>query len=165
MKLGVFVIIAVGLMFTFSLAEIETGSSKMIVGFNFDKNASDISVTPDLPSTDEIDWLSPSTFLTYLLGLGWWNLVIAFLFGTVMVLAVGKASFISASFNIPIEFAYAVFSTAVWYLIALDMFAIVRFVGVATDNAGWIFYLIWIFVTLYLIAFIFSIFSFIRSGQ
>ena len=161
MKVYVFVIITLGLMFTFHMAGIDTGSSKAIDYFGLSSTNNTVNVNPDVSIT------SVGTFTqikNHLSANSFYYILIAF-FIIATILSLAKVSALTLSWQPSIDAVFAVMGLIVWSIFALDTYSIIKFVGEITGNAGWIYNVVKIFLIVYLGAFAFALISFIKQGQ
>lgn len=161
MKLFPFIIITIGLMFTFYMAGIDTGSSKVIDAFQLNENETLVDVNPNVTASDVGSFASiknqmSSTNIFY---------VVLVFFFIVTILSLAKFSVLSASWSPSIDAAFSVLAGILWALFAIDIFSIIKFVGEITGNTGWVYQLIRIILVVYLVGFLFALISFIKKGE
>lgn len=162
MKLYYFMIIMIGLMYTFSLAGIETGSNDLFQKMNIlGENLNDTVINPTLSSTTEYDTQDISNASYY-----WAAFVIAMIviagagvLGSVEVLGSGfnTGSFLTAVVAVLSSFIYGMFAT--------DLFSILKLMYEITGGSGWQFHLTWILIVPILFAFPVSLIQFIKGNE
>lgn len=171
MKLYYFMIIAIGLMFTFNLAGIDTGSHKIfqLIGLqnNNVSNISDVDIVPDVNvSITKEDIVNPSGVASRIKSSMtiWLSVVIAI---AIMFLSavMGGVSIAGSGVNTS-SIVYVITSgvaTFILSMFAFDFFSIVRYMAEITGGTGWEYYLVWILIFPFLATFAFQLIKFIQG--
>jgi len=169
MKLYVYVVIAVGIMFTLYLGGIETGGSGYILNSMFPhSNSTNLTVNniaiDQSTSISGDDVTTFSNIRSYLTGLTFWNIIWIglLIFGAASLLRFSGLSF---SFSPDVRVAGAAVSLAIFIIISLDFFSLWKFLEQITGGTGFIFGISMIIMSLYLIGFSFSIYKFAVYGE
>ncbi len=156
MKLYYFAIIAIGIMYTFSLAGIDTASSGIIdylqVG-NDDLNSTVINPSSSASTTSGIT--GAQTF---------WGALAAFfiLFG---VLTAVKINIGIAQLQATTEGLIAAIASLIFGFFAIDFFSILKKMYELTGGVGWQFHITWIIIVPTLFGFAVSIIQFIKGTE
>lgn len=159
MKLYYFVIIAIGLMFTFHLAGIETGSGRIL-----DMLTSE-NVSNTIVDYDEADYTGADTG-DILNNNSWW-VVLAVAFTTLIALA-GFRGIRVAGFGLevnPMNAIVAAVASAIFTMFALDFFSILIHMHEITGGTGWQYHLTWILIVPILFGFALSLIQFIKGTE
>jgi len=171
MKLYYFMIIAIGLMFTFNLAGIDTGSSNIFkalgIGNNNVSNISNVDVYPDLSnesnnvSYEVRDVVNPKDKLgkSYF----WYMIAIAL---AVLVLTSGVTGVKILGFGVQLNLVNSISAGVATFILAMfayDFFSIVRYMAEITGGTGWEYYLVWILIFPFLATFAFQLIKFIQG--
>jgi len=158
MKLYYFMIIAVGLMWTFHLAGIQTGSSHIldkISGLN-------------LNETDVVPEVSSSTTYTtsdIINANSWWWAIILTLSVLVAINVAGGVFVLGSGVNAS-ALTYAITASLATYIcsmFAFDFLSIVVYMNQITGGTGWEYYLTWILIFPILVGFVFSLIEFVQG--
>ena len=153
MKVYYFMIIAVGLMFLFNLAGIETGSNQIFDLFQVNLNQT-ANIHPTVTATDITIIDNASTF--------WIALAAAILlFGATTI----KISAGFASLQITTEAVLAALSGFIFVVFATDFLSILNYMRIVTGGTGWEFHLTWILIVPFLIGFALSIIQLIKGTE
>lgn len=159
MKLYVFIIMTLGLMFTFYMAGIDTGSNLIFQRFSF--NDTSIDVNPNVSTSDVGTYskvrerLSGATYFYILMGF----------FAVIALFSIARFSAFTISWQPLIEGGYAALSVVLWAIFSIDVYSTIKYTGELTDYSGWVYNLIFITLLCYLALFSFALIKFIRTGE
>ena len=150
MRLSVFLIIVVGLMFTFHLAGIETGSSNILTKVLPNQTT---NINPSVGDVTTDDLLSSKNI--------WIAVIIAFV--VIGAVTATRINLGVVQFQATTENIYSFLSLIIWGMFAVDFLSILKVVYIATGGIGWIFTIIFLLMSLFLISFAISLLNFVRG--
>lgn len=164
MKLYYFMIIAIGLMYTFSLAGIETGSNHLIgaLGMGVD----DINSTVIDPSFDTAGEYDVRDIINQN---SWWASLILAMIVAATLGAIRGVSILGS--GISVDFISAIvagISTFLFSMFSLDFFSILIYMkelNCIGGTCGWQFHLTWILIVPMLFGFGISLIQFIKGTE
>jgi len=164
MKLYYFMIIAVGLMWTFHLAGIQTGSSHILDNIQgLWLNETDVNpISADNSSSYDVkDVVDPSRIVdksTY------WAMISLALSVLVAIGGLKEVKILGSgiSMNI-IASVTAGVATFICSMFAFDFFSIAYYMNQITGGRGWEYYLTWILIFPILVGFVFSLIEFVQG--
>ena len=162
MKLYYFMIIAIGLMYAFSLTGIETIGSRTL-GMLVNNNITDTNVNPDV--ADYTGVTESSGILNYLTQ-NWW-IIIAVAFA--LVIFVGSVEGIKVfgsglELN-PVNAIIGGLSAAIFFMFAVDFFNILLYMKDLTGGTGWEYHITWILIVPFLFGFGYTLIKFIQGTE
>jgi len=161
MKLYYFMIIAIGLMFTFSIAGVDTGSNRIINTLGMGVNSlNETVITPSLSaaSTYNIrDIINQNSW--------WLALVGAFAVAISLGAIKGVSIFGGGAQLDPLNAIMAAVAAYIYFMFSFDFLSILLYMFEITNGVGWQFNLTWILIVPFLFAFAFSIIQFIRGTE
>jgi len=175
MKLYYFMIIAIGLMFTFNLAGIDTGNHNILVHLGFENNnisnLSGVELKPDIGniSIESSDIARPSNLKSKIKHITddatlWWSFAVAMavIFGLAIA---GSIRIAGSGFNTSagIYVITAGVSIFIFYMFAFDFLSILRYMKEITGGTGWEYYLVWILIFPFIVGFAFELIKFIQG--
>jgi hypothetical protein len=169
MRLVTYVMIALGLMFLFNIAGVETGGSGLLLDAVFgassgNLSAENISIDTNV-SVSSTEASSSSTLRNLVTGKSLWYIFLLVL-SVIAILSLIKVSALSFSFQPDaLRVGTSVIAIAVYALVLLDMIAVWKYVGIITNATGWIFIIISFLMMIFVVGFLFSLIKFITQGD
>jgi len=164
MKLYYFMVIAIGLMWTFHLAGIQTGSSHILNSIQgLWLNETDVNpVSSGNGSSYEVyDVVNPSRALdksTY------WAMISLALSVLVAIGGLKEVKILGSGISMnPIASVTAGVATFICSMFAFDFFSIVHYMNQITGGTGWEYYLTWVLIFPILVGFVFSLIEFVQG--
>lgn len=162
MKLYYFMIIAIGLMYTLSLAGVDTASSRVLDSLT-SENLTDTDVNPSV--SDYSDVTDSSSILNYLTQNWWVIMAIVLALGIFASSIEGIRVFGSGVEINPMNAIISGVAAAIWFMFAVDFFSILVLMREVTGGTGWEFHLTWILVVPFLFGFGYSLIKFMQGTE
>ena len=157
MKLYYFIIIAIGIMFTFNLAGIDTSSHLILNKLQVNNN--------QLNETELNPTVSESSVIATITGAGSFWIAVAAFFVVLMIAVSTRVSAGFVSFQATTESVFAGIAAFIFAMFSLDIFSILIKIRDITHGIGWEFNLTWIIIIPFLVGFTISLIEFIRGND
>jgi len=140
MKVYTFTVIAIGIMFLFNIAGLDTGTSQILDALG------GVETTGGFQGTNL--WIAIAVFVA-----------------ASIAVAVSRISIGGFSLNTPIEALIATFIGGIYLLFASDLYSIVSYIGGIAGTTSWEYYTCWAVIVPILAGYTISIVEFIRGND
>lgn len=152
MKLFYFMIIAIGIMFTFQIAGINTGSNLLLDKFI---GGTTTNIDPTVSGTSPSDIAGASNF---------W-IMLNILFAVAIALSIVGAVLGGQRSESAINALVAGAATFIWSMFAIDFWSILKLMSSVTGGSGWEYWLVWIIIVPFEVGFGYSLINFIQGTE